>query len=122
MWKWMIILCVACSAALHAEINILAFAGSTRQESVNKKLIAEAAFVARQLGANVTLIDLKDYPIPLYDGDLEAKKGMPSKAKKLRQLIEKHSIILIASPEYNGSLSAVLKNVIDWMSRTEEGK
>lgn len=121
MWQWMIILCVAFSVNLSAEIKILAFSGSMREDSVNKKLVCEAANLARQMGANVTVIDLKDYPIPFYDGDLEAKEGMPIKAKQLRQLMIESPIILIASPEYNGSLSAVLKNVIDWASRDEKG-
>ena len=121
MWKWMIILCVVFSVNLSAEIKILAFSGSTREDSVNKKLIFEAASLTRQMSANITVIDLKDYPIPFYDGDLEAKEGMPTTAKQLRQLMIQSHIILIASPEYNGSLSAVLKNTIDWASRSEEG-
>jgi NAD(P)H-dependent FMN reductase len=121
MWKWMIILCVVFSAHLGAEVKILAFSGSTREDSVNKKLVFEAARLACQKSASVTVIDLKDYPIPFYDGDLETKEGMPVKAKQLRQLMIQSHIILITSPEYNGSLSAVLKNVIDWASRSEEG-
>lgn len=122
MWKLMIILCVGLSTALSAEVNVLAFAGSTREASVNKKLIVEVAYIAREKNANVTLIDLKDYPIPFYDGDLEATEGMPEKAKELRQLIIQNDVIFIASPNYNGSVSAVLKNVLDWASRTEEGQ
>lgn len=122
MLKWLIIACLGFSAALSAETKVLAFAGSTREDSVNKKLVAQAAHAAQQMHANVTVIDLKDYPIPLYDGDLEAKEGMPLKAKQLRQLMIQNDVILIASPEYNGSLSAVLKNAIDWASRSEDGK
>lgn len=122
MWKLMIILCVACSAALGAEIKVLAFAGSTREDSYNKKLVSEAANFARQMKANVTVIDLKDYPIPFYDADLENAQEMPAKAKQLRQLMIQSDVILIASPEYNGSLSAVLKNAIDWASRSETGE
>lgn len=121
MWKRFIILCLAFSATLQAEPKVLAIAGSTREQSVNKKLIGEAALLACQMGAQVTVIDLKNYPIPFYDGDLEQKEGMPSKAKQLRQLMIQSDVILIASPEYNGSLSAVLKNAIDWASRSEEG-
>jgi len=121
MWKWMMILCVAFSANLSAEIKVLAFSGSTRGDSVNKKLVSQAANLARQKEVTVTVIDLKDFPIPFYDGDLEAKEGMPLKAKQLRQLMIQSQVILIASPEYNGSLSAVLKNAIDWASRSEEG-
>lgn len=121
MLKWMIVLCVAFSASLSAEIKVLAFSGSTREGSVNKKLVTEAAKIARQMQANVTVIDLKDYPMPFYDGDLEAKEGMPIKAKQLQQLMIQSDLIMIASPEYNGSLSAVLKNAIDWASRSENG-
>jgi chromate reductase, NAD(P)H dehydrogenase (quinone) len=121
MWKWIMVFCLAFSANLSAETKILAFAGSAREDSANKKLIAEATQFARQVGANVTLIDLKDYQVPFYDADFEIKEGMPTKAKQLRQLMLQSDIILIASPEYNGSLSALLKNTIDWASRNEEG-
>lgn len=120
MWKWMMILCVSISAHVSAEVKVLAFAGSTREDSVNKKLVLEAASYARQMGAKVTVIDLKDYSMPLYDEDLEAKQGMPAKAKQVRDLMINNQVILIASPEYNGSLSATLKNVIDWASRSED--
>ena len=102
-------------------LNILAFAGSTRKDSVNKKLIREAVEFAKQAGAKVTLVDLSDYPIPLYDGDLEAESGMPSHARELRRLLIEHPIIFISSPEYNSSLPAVLKNTIDWTTRKEDG-
>ena len=121
MWKLMIVLCVAFSANLSAEIKVLALAGSTRDDSINKKLIVDAANIARQMQATVTVIDLKDYQIPFYNEDLEAKEGMPIKAKQLRQLMIQSDVILIASPEYNGSLSALLKNTIDWASRGENG-
>jgi chromate reductase len=121
MWRWMMTLCVAFSATLGAETTVLAFAGSTREASVNKKLVAEAASLARQMKANATVIDLRDYPIPLYDADFEAKEGMPANAKQLRQLMIQSQVILIACPEYNGSLPAVLKNAIDWFSRSEAG-
>ncbi len=105
----------------NSEIKVLAVAGSTRDDSINKKLVTEAAHLARQMGSKVTIIDLKDYPMGLYDADIEAKQGMPIKAKQLRQLMIQSQVILIASPEYNGSLSGVLKNAIDWASRSEEG-
>ena len=120
MWKWIMAM-VALTAPLSGEIQVLAFAGSLRGDSFNKKLIAEAASMARQMQANVTLIDLKDYPIPFYDEDIEKREGMPQKANQLRQMMVKSDVILIASPEYNGSLSGVLKNTIDWASRSEEG-
>lgn len=99
--------------------KILAFAGSTRTDSYNKKLVKIAAEGAREAGAEVTLIDLRDFPMPLYDGDLEAGSGMPENAKKLKKLMIDHHGFLISSPEYNSSISAVLKNAIDWASRTE---
>lgn len=112
---------IAGLTTLQAEIKVLALSGSTRKESYNKKLVSEAAAVAKQMGAQVTVIDLKDYASPFYDEDLETQEGMPSKAQQLRQLMVQNQIILIASPEYNGSLSAVLKNAIDWASRGEKG-
>lgn len=121
MWKWMIALCVAFSATLSAETRVLAFSGSTREDSLNKKLLIEVANQARQMGALVTVIDLKHYPTPFYDADLESKEGMPIKARQLRHLMIQNDVILIASPEYNSSLSGVLKNAIDWTSRSEKG-
>ncbi|MDH3743553.1 MAG: NAD(P)H-dependent oxidoreductase [Acidobacteriota bacterium] len=100
-------------------IRILAFAGSTRKESFNKKLVGLAAEGARVAGADVTEIDLRDYPMPLFGQDLEAREGMPETAQQLKQLFLDHQGFLIASPEYNSSVSAVLKNTIDWLSRAE---
>lgn len=97
--------------------KILAFAGSTREGSYNKKLIRIAEQGAEQAGAEVTHIDLRDYPLPLYDGDLEAGQGLPENALKLKKIFESHDGLLIASPEYNSGYSAVLKNAIDWVSR-----
>ena len=102
--------------------RILAFASSTRRESFNKKLVAIAAQGAREAGAEVTLIDLKDFPLPLFDQDLEAEQGMPENGKKLKKLFIDHDGLLIASPEYNGSFPAVLKNAIDWVSRPAPGE
>lgn len=101
--------------------RILAFAGSARQQSLNKKLVQVAAHGARQAGADVSFIDLKDYPLPIYDGDLESE-GFPDNVRRLRQLMLEHQGFLIASPEYNGSLSPLLKNVIDWCSRPIDGQ
>jgi chromate reductase, NAD(P)H dehydrogenase (quinone) len=121
MWKWIAVLCIAFTAALNAEIHVLAFAGSTRENSTNKKLIKEAAALASQMGAQVTVIDLRDYPMPLYDGDLEEQEGMPENAQEFRRLISQSQVIMIASPNYNGSFPGVLKNALDWASRSEEG-
>lgn len=106
---------------LSAQIKMVAFAGSTRAESFNKKLVNEAAVMARQMGAHVTVIDLKDYPMPLFDADNEVKQGMPDSAKRLREIMIHSDVILISSPEYNSSIPAVLKNTLDWASRSEEG-
>lgn len=121
MWKWVVILSFALTATLSAEVKVLAFTGSIRENSFNKRLIAEATCLAREMGANVTLIDLKDYPMPFFNQDLEAKEGMPLMAKQFRKLMIESDVILIASPEYNASVSAVLKNAIDWASRGENG-
>lgn len=115
-----IFLFLAFAFPLLAQMNILVFAGSTRADSYNKKLAAEAAQIARNLGGHVTLIDLKDYPMPFYDADLE-KKGMPKNAKRFRDLMIANEAVVIASPEYNASISGVLKNAIDWASRGENG-
>lgn len=97
--------------------RILAFAGSLRRDSFNKKLVSIAAQGARDAGAEVTVLDLKDFPLPLFDQDFEAEQGMPENGKKLKKLFIEHDGLLIASPEYNSSVTAVLKNVIDWVSR-----
>lgn len=120
MWKWIIFLSLILSPELRAETKILAFAGSTQENSVNKKLLREAVNLAKEAGAIVTVVNLKDYAAPFYDGDLESNEGMPAKAKELRTLMIQNSVIMIASPEYNGSLSAILKNALDWASRNEE--
>jgi len=96
---------------------VLVFAGSARRDSLNKKLARAAADAARAEGAEVTLLDLDDYPIPVYHGDLEAAEGMPPNARKLRELFLAHDAMIIASPENNSSVSSLLKNVLDWLSR-----
>jgi len=103
-------------------VKILAFAGSTRTESFNKKLIRIGADAARAAGAEVTLIDLRDFPMPLYDGDLEASSGLPEHAKRLKTLFLEHAGLFISTPEYNSSVPGVLKNAIDWVSRSEPGE
>lgn len=102
--------------------KILAFAGSTRIDSFNKKLVKVAAAGAMENGADVTVIDLRDFAMPLYDGDLEQKEGLPSNTRKLKDLMLSHQGFLISSPEYNSSISGVLKNTIDWVSRPSEGE
>lgn len=102
--------------------KILAFAGSTRTDSFNKKLVKIAATGATEAGADVTVVDLRDFSMPLYDGDLEQKEGLPPNARKLKDIMLAHQGFLISSPEYNSSISAVLKNAIDWTSRQSEGE
>ena len=99
--------------------RILAFGGSLRRASFNQKLAAIAADGAREAGAEVTLIALRDFPLPVFDEDLEKAEGLPEAAKKLKQLFREHHGLLIASPEYNSSISGALKNAIDWVSRAE---
>ena len=98
-------------------VRILVFAGSARRDSLNKKLARVAAAAARAAGGEVTLIDLDDYPMPVYHGDLEASEGMPENGRKLRALFIEHDALLVASPENNQSITALLKNTIDWLSR-----
>jgi len=105
-----------------AKPRILAFAGSTREHSFNKKLVRIGVAGAQAAGAEVTLIDLRDFPMPLYDGDLEAREGVPANARKLKTLMKSHGGFLISSPEYNSSVPGVLKNAIDWASREEPGE
>jgi chromate reductase len=97
--------------------KILAFAGSLREKSFTKRIVKVAVEGARKAGAEVTYIDLKDYPMPIYDADLQDAQGFPPIAGAFQKLLLEHDGLLIASPEYNGSLPGALKNVIDWTSR-----
>lgn len=97
-------------------------AGSMRAGSWNKKLVRIAAAGARKAGAEVTILDLSDYRLPLYDGDLEEAEGVPDKAKALKKLFAEHDGFLFSSPEYNSSISGTFKNMIDWISRPEKGE
>ena len=99
--------------------SILVFAGSARVGSLNKKLARVAAAALVAAGAEATLVDLADYPMPLYDGDLEAREGVPANARKLKDLFIAHQGLMIVSPENNASVSALLKNVLDWISRQD---
>jgi len=102
--------------------KILAFAGSARSGSYNHRLVQVAAEGARAAGAEVTVVDFKDYRLPLFDEDLEKEQGPPENAKKLKQLFLDHDGLLIAAPEYNSSITPLLKNTIDWVSRPAEGE
>ncbi len=101
-------------------VKLLFLAGSARNESVNKKLAQNAHDLAKEMGAETTFIDLKDFDMPIYNGDLEEKEGLPENAKKLKQIFSEHDGFLIASPEFNSSFSPLLKNTLDWISRTHK--
>ncbi len=100
--------------------KIVAIAGSTRTESLHKQFTAAAAHEAERLGATATVVDLSDFPMPLYDGDLEDAEGVPEAAHALHALLADADVVFIASPEYNGGYTAVLKNAIDWVTRVEK--
>lgn len=100
-------------------VQLLAFSGSLRKDSFNTKLLLAAAAGARTAGVHVTPVNLADFAMPLFDGDLESSSGMPEAARRLKAMMVAHHGFLIASPEYNSSVSGVLKNAIDWASRTE---
>jgi NAD(P)H-dependent FMN reductase len=103
------------------QVRILGFAGSTRLESFNNQLVQVAEAGAKDAGALVTHLDLRDYRLPLYDQDEESAHGKPAEAKALKQLMSEHDAWLIAAPEYNSSITGVLKNTIDWVSRSDDG-
>jgi chromate reductase, NAD(P)H dehydrogenase (quinone) len=100
-----------------AAVKILAFAGSARKDSCNKKLVKIAVEGARAAGAEVTYLDFRDLPLPLYDGDLEDTEGLPANVLQLKALMKEHQGFLISCPEYNSSITPLLKNAIDWASR-----
>jgi NAD(P)H-dependent FMN reductase len=102
--------------------HILAFAGSTRRESFNRTLIKIAASGAELAGAAVTRIELADYPLPLYNQDLETEQGFPAEAMALKKLFLSHDGLLMACPEYNSSITPLWKNTIDWVSRPAPGE
>lgn len=102
--------------------KILVFAGSARRKSLNRRLAATAARMCREQGAEVTLLELSEYPLPLYDQDLEAEQGLPENAVALKKVFRDHAGFVIVCPEYNGSVTPLLKNTIDWVSRRAEGE
>lgn len=115
------ILTIVGTSSLSAEKKVLAFSGSTRTNSYNQQLVTQAAEIARQYGASVTVINLKDYSMPFYNADQESTLGMPFAAKQFRRLMLTHDAIIIATPEYNASMPGELKNAIDWATRSVEG-
>src|SRR6266478_477787 len=101
-------------------LKILVIPGSLRSGSLNARLAAVAAHELAQSGAEVTRISLADFPLPIYDGDLQAKSGVPKNAVNLKRMIGAHQGVLIVTPEYNSSLPPLLKNAIDWVSRVQD--
>ena len=101
--------------------RILAFAGSARSGSFNRRLLRVAVRGAEANGAACTVIELGDYPLPIYDADSEARDGLPENAVRLRELFASHEALLITSPEYNSSIAPLLKNTVDWVSRSPGG-
>lgn len=102
--------------------RVLVFAGSIREGSSNKKLARAAAEALEGAGVTTTLIDLADFEMPLYNGDLEAESGLPESTLRLKELFAQHQGLVISCPEYNSSITPLLKNTIDWLSRAAEGE
>lgn len=98
-------------------VKILAMSGSSRRGSLNQALLLRVVAGAEEAGAQVTLVRLRDYGMPVYDGDLEAEHGVPDGARAFQAAAAAHDALLIASPEHNGGYTALLKNAIDWLSR-----
>lgn len=102
--------------------KILAFAGSTRRDSFNRRLLSAAISGAQTAGAEVTVLELRDYELPLFNQDAEEQQGIHPTAAKLKELMKAHAGFLIACPEYNGSITPLLKNTLDWCSRQAPGE
>lgn len=103
-------------------IKILAFSGSARKNSFNQAVVDVAVQGAQEAGAEVTMVNLADFAMPIFNEDEEAASGIPEGAMRFKKLLIEHDGFLIASPEYNSSYSALLKNSIDWASRMSEGE
>ena len=102
-------------------LKILVVPGSLRTGSHNARLAAAAAYQFAQAGTEVTRISLGDFALPIYDGDLQSKSGVPKNAINLKRMIAAHDGVLIVTPEYNSSVPALVKNTIDWLTRVQEG-
>jgi chromate reductase, NAD(P)H dehydrogenase (quinone) len=103
-------------------LKILVIPGSLRTGSLNARLAAAAAYQFAQAGAEVTRISLGDFPLPIYDGDLQTKSGVPKNAINLKRMIGAHHGVLIVTPEYNSSVPPLVKNTIDWVTRVQDGQ
>ncbi len=103
------------------QVKILAFAGSSRKLSWNRQVLAVAVAGAREAGALVTEVNLADYPMPIYDADAHEANGVPESMRRLRALMMEANGLLIASPEYNASITPLLKNTLDWLSQSVDG-
>ena len=101
-------------------LKILVIPGSLRTGSLNAKLAAAAAHELALAGAEVTRISLGDFPLPIYDGDLQSKSGVPKNAVNLKRMMSAHHGVLIVTPEYNSSVPALFKNTIDWVTRVQD--
>jgi NAD(P)H-dependent FMN reductase len=103
-----------------AALKILVIPGSLRTGSLNAKLAAAIAHEVAQAGAEVTRISLADFPLPIYDGDLQAKSGVPKNAVNLKRMMAAHHGVVIVTPEYNSSVPALVKNTVDWVTRVQD--
>ena len=105
-----------------AALKILVIPGSLRTGSLNVRLAAAASYQFAQAGADVTRISLADFPLPIYDGDLQTKSGVPKNAVNLKRMIGAHHGVLVVTPEYNSSVPPLVKNTIDWVTRVQDGQ
>ena len=103
-------------------LKILVIPGSLRSGSLNARLAAVAAYELAQLGAEVSRISLADFPLPIYDGDLQTKSGVPKNAVNLKRMLSAHHGVLVVTPEYNSSVPPLVKNTIDWVSRVQDAQ
>jgi len=103
-------------------LKILVIPGSLRIGSLNARLAAAVAYGFAQAGVDVTRISLADFPLPIYDGDLQTKSGVPKNAVNLKRMIGTHHGVVIVTPEYNSSVPPLLKNTIDWVSRVQDSQ
>jgi chromate reductase, NAD(P)H dehydrogenase (quinone) len=99
--------------------RILAFSGSSRRDSLNQKLLLAVANAARLAGGDVNVVSLNDYPMPLFNGDLEDELGLPENVSRFVDLVAQRQALLIASPEYNSQITPLLKNTLDWCTRAD---